>query len=1034
MTIPELSIKQHVLATMVSGVILVFGVISYFRIGSDLLPTIDFPIITVTTALPGANPEIIDASVTNLIEEAANRIPGVDHIDSTSTPGMSLVTVVFELKKDPDVGFNEVRSKISEILNKLPEDADPPIISKIETGAQPVMWIALQGDRTLQQLNQYARTEVKKKFQTVEGVGEVLIGGKRDRTIRIEVDLRRMAALGITTQDLVAALKREHLQLPGGFLTVNNFEHMIKLDQEYHDIHSMRKLVVGYRDQSPILLEDVAEVVDGMADNRGMAFINGKEGIGLGLVKISNASTVAIEQAVKKKLAEEIIPQLPPGLTMHISYNDADFINTSLNSLEDHILVGTLLASMVVLVFLLSWRSTLIVAAAIPISLLGAIAGIYFLGYTLNMFTMLGLLLLIGVVVDDAIVVLENIHRHLNEGEADPRKAAVEGANEVFFAILAATLSIVSVFAPVVLIGGMLAELFEAFSIVVVLGVLASFLVSITLTPMLCSRFLRADAAQRSRLVRTLESGFAGLTHAYSRLLNISLNWRWSVILVTLIVVVFGFSLVRNIGATFIPDVDSGRFMVNFKTPLGSSVEYTKSRIDQIHAILADYPELESRFLAVGISQSSQVNRGYSIVKLTPRDTRARSQHDLIQELGPRLSKIPGLQAFTSQLAMVQGARPEQLQFGLTGSSLEEVDRLSLLLFQRLKELPGVGDLDRDFQMDLPQLQLHIDRVRAASLGLTTADVAQSINALMGGMNVAMYNDDPGDGERYDVRLKAKDGQFSNPQDLDKIYLRSKTGELVRADTLASFSETLGPAVISRYNVRYTANFYSNPRVPLGEAIAMVKAQAKDMNLPSGYAVSLRRASKDFDETNSSVIVAFTLATLLLYMVLASQFNSFVQPIIIMVAQPLAIVGALFGLWITGETLNLYSMIGMILLIGLVAKNSILLVDFTNQLRKQGRAIDDALREACPIRMRPVLMTSATLILAMLPAALGFGVSNETNAPMAIAIVAGMASSTLLTLLVVPSVYSLVENGLQRMRNRVASGAGRANNGRQPTI
>lgn len=1021
MTIPELSIKQHVLATMISGVIVVFGLVTYFRIGSDLLPSIDFPIVSIKTVLPGANPDIIDASVTNIIEEAANQIPGIDHISSTSIPGVSIVTVVFNLKKDPDVGFNEVRSKISEVINKLPDEIDPPIISKIETGAQPVMWISLQGNRTLQQLNQYARTEIKKKFQTIEGVGEVLIGGKRDRTIRIEVDLQRMAALGITAQDLIAAMKTEHLQLPGGFLTLNNFEQMIKLDQEYHDIDSMRELVVGYKDEAPVLLSDVAEIVDGMADNRGMAFINGEEGIGLGLVKISNASTVAIEKAVTKKMAEEIIPQLPPGLKLFISHNDAVFINISLESLEDHIMVGTLLASLVVLIFLQNWRGTLIIAAAIPVSLLSAISGMYFLGYTLNMFTMLAMLLLIGVVVDDAIVVLENIHRHVNQGQKDLKKAAAEGANQVFFAVLAATLSIVSVFAPVVLIGGMMAELFEAFSIVVVIGVLASFLVSITLTPMLCSRFLKPDPVTRGAVSKKLEQSFDWLARAYTKILAGSLNWRWTLIMITVVVVILGLSLIKNIGSTFMPDVDSGRFMVNFKTPLGSSIEYTKSRIDKIHEVFAEFPELESRFLAVGVSRVAQVNRGYSIVKLTPRESRQRSQHDLIQELGARLSTIPGLQAFTSQLSMVQGARPEQLQFGIVGPNLDDVDRYSAELQGRLRLFPQVGNIDRDFQMDLPQLQLHIDRVRTASLGLSTAQVAQSINTLMGGMDVAMYNDDPGDGERYDIRIKAKDGQFTNPEDLDKIYLRSSSGELVRADTVASFSEKLGPAVISRYNVRYTADFYSNPIVPLGEAIGIVKQQAEELNMPSGYAMSLRRASKDFDETNNSVTIAFTMATLLLYMVLASQFNSFVQPIIIMVAQPLAIVGALFGLWITGETLNLYSMIGMILLIGLVAKNSILLVDFTNQLRLQGKTVDDALREACPIRMRPVLMTSLTLILAMLPPALGFGVSNETNAPIAIAIIGGMTSSTLLTLLVVPSVYSLIENGLEKYRGRVSS-------------
>lgn len=1016
MTIPEISIKRHVLAGMISALIVLFGVISYQRIGVDRYPQIQFPAVTVLTALHGANPEVVDSAVTNVIETSVNAIPGIRRIESSSRTGMSMVIVIFELGKDVDVGFNEVQAKVNQALRRLPDDADFPVIAKLETGAQPVMWLNLDGDRTPSQLSRYARTVLKKKIETIEGVGEVLIGGRYDRNIRIEVDLERMAALNVTSDELINALRNEHFQLPGGFLVGGQTELLIKLDQEYHDVREMEELVVGYREQLPILLRDIAEVVSGAQDRRTLARYDHKQSIGLGIVKISNANTVAISDAVIERMHEQLIPNLPPGLSLSVSWNDATFIERSIEALTEHIYLGALLAAAVVFLFLLNFRATLIVALAIPVSLLAAITLIYFSGLTLNMMTMLALLLLIGVVVDDAIVVLENIHRHLKEIDPDPMTASANGATEVYFAIVAATFSLVSIFGPVVFMEGIVGMFFNSFAIVVTVGVLASLLVAVTLTPMLCSRLLVVDV-QHGAIGTAILNFFDRLQLEYERLLRWVLDHRLIVLVATVLAILPSSFLFGDLGKTFEPDLDESGFLVFFKTPLGSSLDYTDQRMRKIESILGNQEEVLDFWAAIGVGPTGSVSRGMVFVRLIPPEQRSRSQVELIRAMQTELSAIPGMLGFAGRVPAVPGARGEPLQFVVRGTNLEKVAEISQQLQRRLtNEHPDLGRIDLDLQLDLPQLTLDIDRVRAHSLGISSAQVSQAVNMLMGGLDVAYYNDDPGDGERYDVRIKARDGQFERPDDLRKIYFRSRSGTAVRADTIANFQESLGPAVISRYDLQYSANFYSEPKVPLGEAIANVQAAAVDM--PPGYEVVFVRVSKDYLETTEIMAGTFSLALLLLYMVLASQFNSLLQPLIIMIAQPLAVVGGLFGLWVMGMTINIYSMIGMILLVGLVAKNSILLVDMTNQYRRTGMSIDEALIKACPVRLRPVLMTSLTIILAMLPAALGYGTGAEANGPMAVTIIAGMLSSTLMTLAVIPATYSVVEQALERRREK----------------
>ncbi|MEA3219679.1 efflux RND transporter permease subunit [Immundisolibacter sp.] len=1019
MSLPELSINRHVLAYMLSGVIVLFGIVAYRALGVDRFPQIDFPIVSVTTTQPGANPEVIDASITNIIERQVNSVPGIDYIQSSSTPGVSQVTITFKLEKDIDVAFQEVQSKVSQVVANLPDDADPPVVAKVEADATPILWLHILGDRTLQQLNTFVTNTLRRQIETIDGVGDIRIGGLRPRNIRVEVHPERLSAHGLTVQDVLDAFRNEHLLLPGGFVTSRTQERLLKLDIEYHSPRELQNMVIGYRDGAEIRLSQVADVIDGMADYRRLARRDGQSVVGMGIVKVTGANTVAIVDEVQQRLKTEIVPQLPAGIQILQGTDNSIFIVEMVDALKEHLISGTLLAGAVVLLFLRSFRATIIIAAAIPVSLLGAIAVMYFLDYTFNSMTLLALLLLVGVVVDDAIVVLENIHRHREHIDPDPRSAAIEGTKQVMFAVLAATLSLVAIFVPVVFMGGMIGRFFSSFSVVVVFGVLVSWFVSLTLTPMLCSRYL--DVSQRhGRLYGAFGRLFEAMDRFYRRVLNAGLRWRWGVVAATLMVVASSGYFFGAIGKEFVPVEDESRFMVIFKTPLGSSVEYTNSRLQMIEQVLEADPTVLYTFGAIGLFTTAQANEGMIFVTITPRDERDISQHEVIARLRPQLASLPGVRAFAVPTPAIGGQRGETLQFAVRGPNLTRVGEYAVQMRERLMQMPGFGFIDLDLLLDMPQLRLEIDRTRTAALGLSSRDVAMAANVLAGGMDIAKWNDDPGDGERYDVRLKAPDGTFETPDDLRKIFLRAGNGELVRLDTVARFVEKPGPARIDRFDLQYAARFYNNPEMPLNVAVEKVQGVAAEV-LPLGYSIKLLGSAREFSQTMGFVATAFVLALVMLYMVLASQFDSFLQPLIIMVAQPLAMVGGLAALWLAGHTLNIYSMIGLVLLVGLVAKNSILLVDLTNQLRDEGKSIAEALREACPVRLRPVLMTSLTVILAMLPAAFGVGAGSDTNGPLAVAVIGGMVSSTLLTLVVVPVVYSLVENGVLRLRARRAA-------------
>ena len=1006
MSLPEISIRRHVLAWMISSVFVLLGIISFQKIGIDKFPTIDFPILTVTTTLQGASPEIIDSSITNLIEEAVNTTPGIESIKSQSSPGVSVVSVTFNLDKDIEVAFNEIQSKISQLARRLPDDIVPPVVRKVETNASAIMWLGLTGDRTVQQLNLYANNFLKKKLETVDGVGYVTLGGRRDRTIRINLLPEKMASLNITANDLILAFNNEHVQLPGGFLVRAQSEKMFKLDLEFHKIKDLREMIVAYRDGGPIKIKDIAEVEDGLDDYRQTARHNNKPSIGLGIIKVANSNTVDIINRIKEKIDSQIRPSLPPGLNLKVSTDDSIYIKSMVKSLQNHILEGTLLAALVVLFFLKSLRSTFIIAIAIPISLFGSIAVMYFYGFTFNSMTLLALILLIGVVVDDSIVVLENIFRHQKTIDKNIFNAAINGSKEVVFAVLASSLALVCIFAPVIFMDGIIGRFFESFAVVVTAGILVSLIISLTLTPMLCSKFL-AMKEKEIHWLKGLNNFFEKLDRAYKKILAWTLGHRLKVLISSLIIVLASSFLFSKVEKTLVPEQDESRFTVRFKTPLGSNIEYTYNKLLEVEGIINQYKEYTaSVFSSIGLGSRGQVNSGFISVRLKDKDNRLLSQSEIMAKMRLDFNKLSGVKAFASGVSFAGGRRSEKLQFSITGPSIDKVAALSDELLIMLSENEGLGSIDLNLQLNLPQMILNIDRERASGFGITASQIAESISVLSNGLDVARFNDEPGDGQRYDIRLKAKEGSFEQLNDLNKIYLRSKSGDLVRLDTIASFNQELGPAVIGRKDLQYSSSFFSNPTLSLGEAVKLVKKASKNI-LPGEYSIQLEGQAKEFAKTMNNIIFVFILATVLLYMVLASLFNSFFQPLIVMLAQPLAVVGGIFLLWITGNSLNIYSMIGMVLLIGLVAKNSILLVDMTNQFKAAGKSTDQALLEACPIRLRPVLMTSLTLILALLPAALGYGAGSESNGPLAIAVIGGMISSTLLTLIVIPAAYSL---------------------------
>ena len=896
----------------------------------------------------------------------------------------------------------------------MPDDAETPIISKIETGEIPIIWLALRGNRTLQDLSVYAKNTVKRKLETINGVGSVVIGGEQERNIRVNLDFDRMSAFGITVQDIVMAFKNEHIKLPGGFLIDNSKEDLLKLDLESHNVEEIENIIVTYDQNRAIKLKDIAEVKDDVKDLRSMGRFNGDPSIGIGVTKIRGENTVDIIEKVKTKIRSDIEPTLPAGMTLDIGTDDSSYIYELISGLGQNIFIGFIVASLIVVLFLRSYSSMAIVSITIPLSLFGAVFILYAFGLTLNTMTMLALLLLIGIVVDDAIVVLENAQRNLNEDTPEERiRASIIGANEVFLPIVSSTLVLVALFTVVFFMEGIAARFFRSFGVVVSTGVRVSTFVALTLTPTLASKFLKTKK-ESNRIFDGFNRRFNAIENRYREMIEWSLSEKKKVLSYASFFIVLSFVGFTQLSGGFFPEEDEGQFTITVKTPVGTGMDYTNDRLSLVERLLEEYDDIESYFTIMGSGIESQaVNIGVIYVRLIPSNVRGFKQYELIPILRERLNKIPGIKAFPAPMSFASGTRGEAMQFTVSGPDLNILNESINVFLNKLAETPELGDVDSSIELNLPQVSLEINRELASEMGLSTRLIAEAANIFAGGIDVARFNDAIGDGERYKVRLK---GEYDmSVDDLDKIYLRTPSKELVRLDTVAKFKETVGPSEITRLDRMYSAYFYSDPTTSLSNAIQLIEDAAAE-TLPVGYEVGFFARAKEFKRTSNQMLFAFLTGLILVYMVLASQFNSFRQPLIVMISQPLAVIGGTLGIWIVGSDLNIFSMTGLVLLTGLVAKNSILLIDRTNQERKKGLDIDEALLSACPRRLRPILMTSLTLILAMMMPALGIGSGVELSQPLAIAIVGGMISSTFLTLVIIPIVYSSAEKRKQRKR------------------
>jgi hydrophobe/amphiphile efflux-1 (HAE1) family protein len=1000
-------IKKPVFAWMLMAGTILFGVVAAGRIGISQMPDVDFPTINVSVGWEGAAPEVIENDVIQPLEEALIQVEGVKSLTSSSRQGSGSVTVELTIERDVDLALQDVATKIQQVQRRLPREIDPPVISKTNPEDQPIMWVGLSGPFPRQVLADYARYRVKERLQTIPGVGEISEGGSLERNVRIWVDALALDAKGLTVTDVISALQRQHVELPAGRIEVTGREVSVRVLGEAMDLDTLRGIVVRDVEGSPIYLSDVALVEDGFEDVRRFARANGEPAQGLGIRKQRGANAVAVGRAVKAAIAE-VQETLPEGMKLGLNFDSTVFIEESVHEIEFELMLAVLLTAFVCWLFLGSISSTLNVVLAIPMSLLGTVAVIWFLGYTLNTFTLLALGLAVGIVVDDAIMVLENIYRHAEGGE--PRAvAAREGTREIAFAALTASLAVCAIFIPVVFMEGVIGKFFLQFGVTLCIAVLLSYVEAVTLTPARCSQFLDVSREGRSRLGRAVDRGFDELARIYARILPAVL--RRPGLTVVGGFALFGLSLLvfRALPREMVPTQDQSRFLIRLQTAVGSDLSETDRYMRRAEEFLMKREDVRRVFgITGGFGGGGAVNSGILFVTLAPPDEREMGHLEYMSLLRRELNSYPGLRAVIQDLSQ-QGFTAQRgfpVEFSVRGSDWEQLIETTQAVMADLRESGMVVDLDTDYQLGQPELRILPDRARAADLGVDIQEVATALNALVGGVRVGKYSDG---GRRYDVRLRALAEQRARPEDVSRLKVRASTGELVPLSALVTSEERPALQAITRRDRERAITVYANvaPGRSQDEALRYVEQLADDV--PVGVRMVLGGASVAFRESMSSLLFALVLGIVVAYMILASQFNSFLHPVTILTILPLSIAGAAFALWASGRSLNIFSMIGLLLLMGIVKKNSIILVDYTNQLRERGRDALEALLEAGPVRLRPILMTSTATMMAAVPASLGLGAGSETRAPMAIAVIGGLIVSTALSLLVVPGFYLLAD-------------------------
>ena len=988
--------------------LVVFGAVSYLRMGVDLFPDVDIPVVTVTVPYEGADPETVETEVTDVLEEAVNTISGIKTLRSESGEGLSQVFIEFELEEDIDVVSQDVRDKVAAIRSELPRDIESPIVEKFDPDSSPILAIVLSGPASIRDLTDYADNTVKRRIEGVPGVGNVRLVGDREREVRIWLRADALRARGLAAQDVIDQLREENVEPPGGRVENDRRELVVKTKGKIAEVAQFEDLVVAYHNGAPVRLRDVAWVEDGLEDFRSFARLDGNRAVSLLIRRQSGSNILAVADTVKQRL-DKLRGQLPPGYQLTVAQDLSRFVADSFNEARGELLRGGILAVAVILLFLRNIRGSMVAAITIPTTVIATFTFMGIMGFTLNMMSMLALTISVGMIVDDTIVVLENTYRHMEEGKRR-MQAAFEAIAEIGFAVIATSLAIIAVFVPVAFMTGIVGRFFYEFGLTVAFAVAVSTFIAVTLSPMLCSRVLKVEKSH-GRVFTLLERIFQWMESVYAVALRVALRQRALTITAAVAAFAAGLALVPFLGKEFIPDQDEDQFNVQVETPIGTSIEATSEVLAEIEQRLQELPGVVDTFTTIGAGMEERVNVATVLTRLSPKAEREISQQEIMALARERLAGFRHLKLSVEQIPRVGGGgfRSAPVQYNVRGADLKQLVEISDKMAESMAAQPGLVDVNSTYDSGKPEVNVLIDRDKAADLGVSVQDLGNAVRALIGGQEVTTFEDD---GETYDVRVRLAETDRNRPESILDVPVRTKDGRLIELRNLVRVEEATGPVQIDRQDRMRQVTVMANLETakPLGEALADVRKLETDIGLPDGIESAFTGEGDTMAESFASIGFSMMLAVILIYMVLAAQFESLVHPFTVMLSLPLSIVGALGLLALTGRTLNIFTMIGMIMLMGLVTKNAILLVDYTNLLRSEGMGKTDALLKAGPIRLRPILMTALSTIAGMVPVAVGMGAGAETRAPMGTAIVGGMITSTVLTLVVIPVVYSVMDD------------------------
>ncbi|MDD5491964.1 MAG: efflux RND transporter permease subunit [bacterium] len=1014
MAFSDISIKNPVLAWMIVIGVIVFGLIAFKELGVSQLPDVDFPVLSISADWEGAAPEVMETEVTDTIEGAIMGIQGVQEVMSTSRQGSCDVSVQFDLSKNIDVALQEVQSAIARSAHSLPPDLDPPVIRKSNPEDQPIIWLTLSGNRDLKYMMKYTRDEIRDKLTTIPGVGDVMMGGYVEPNLRVWMNADKMEKYEMTVDDVTSAIQSGHAEIPAGYIDTGKNEMNVRVTGEASSLKEFSSIIIPARKGgSPLwkkfTIGDVALVEDGLDNVRHISRSNGQPTIGLGIKKQRGTNAVAVSHAVKARLAE-MQKNLPSGMQMSIRFDTTKFIEQSISEMNFVILLSVVLTGLVCWLFLGSFSSAFNVFLTIPLSICGSFFIIYILGFTLNAFTLLGLSLVIGIVVDDAIMMLENIVRHREEGE--PRlRAAIKGAREITFAAVAASIAILAIFIPVIFMKGIIGKYFLQFGVTISVAVMISLIGALTLTPMFSSKFLQVG--QTTRIGKIMERFMLGMKTAYANSLVICLENRWKVIIISLVFFVGSLFLFMTVKKEFVPAQDMGMLSARAETKIGSSIELTDNVYRQIEAVVSKQPEIDSYFSNIGGDLANTGNIMMTLKPLKERSIRPGNKRPLTQqELMPVLRKalkdIPGVEKVVVSDPSLMGftaRRGFPVEFTLNGTDWDKLADVSNQVAKQMKDSGMMVDIDSDYDAGMPEVRVVPDRQKAAERGVSIQTIGTTINSLIGGVKVGKFTEG---GRRYDIRLQLVEAERNKVEDINKIWVRNNRGEVIRLSEVVDVVQKPSMLSITRKNRERAIRMFANVAPGKSQGEALNKVQEIGKKLPEGYKLVFTGSAQTYQDSFKSLYIAMILGIFVAYMVLGVQFNSFIHPFTVLLALPFSVSGAFLALYLSGKSLNIYSAIGIILLMGIVKKNSILLVDFTNQRRNSGMGIKEALLNACPLRLRPIIMTSVSTIAAAIPPALSLGPGAETRVPMSIVIIGGVLVSTLLTLFVVPCAYSLM--------------------------